>query len=108
MAPPKQQIFSLKGLKSFNLPLSVCVFVSPQLSLLSELGFGGVLLYIDPCDAPPDHHAWHQAFRVTLNPGGNPAMGECSSSPMTRVSMCNVTFYLSVQVKKHRQKYDGG
>uniref|UniRef100_A0A3P8U1G1 N-acetylated alpha-linked acidic dipeptidase like 2 n=1 Tax=Amphiprion percula TaxID=161767 RepID=A0A3P8U1G1_AMPPE len=46
-----------------------------KLSLLSELGFGGVLLYIDPCDAPPGHHIWYQAFRVTLNPGGNPANG---------------------------------
>ncbi|XP_029904671.1 inactive N-acetylated-alpha-linked acidic dipeptidase-like protein 2 [Myripristis murdjan] len=44
-----------------------------KLSLLSQLGFGGVLLYVDPCDAPPDRHVWHQAFRVTLNPGGNPA-----------------------------------
>ncbi|CAK6981824.1 inactive N-acetylated-alpha-linked acidic dipeptidase-like protein 2, partial [Scomber scombrus] len=44
-----------------------------KLSLLSELGFGGALLYIDPCDAPPGRHIWHQAFRVTLNPGGNPA-----------------------------------
>lgn len=54
---------------------SICVCV--QLSLLSELGFGGVLLYIDPCDAPPGRHISHQAFRVTLNPGGNPAVGEC-------------------------------
>ncbi|KAK1896964.1 Inactive N-acetylated-alpha-linked acidic dipeptidase-like protein 2, partial [Dissostichus eleginoides] len=45
-----------------------------KLSLLSELGFGGVLLYIDPCDAPPGSHTWHQAFRVTLNPGGKPAI----------------------------------
>ncbi|XP_053178298.1 inactive N-acetylated-alpha-linked acidic dipeptidase-like protein 2 [Scomber japonicus] len=44
-----------------------------KLSLLSELGFGGALLYIDPCDVPPGRHIWHQAFRVTLNPGGNPA-----------------------------------
>ncbi|XP_071370155.1 inactive N-acetylated-alpha-linked acidic dipeptidase-like protein 2, partial [Centroberyx affinis] len=43
-----------------------------KLSLLSELGFGGVLLYVDPCDAPPDRHISRQAFRVTLNPGGNP------------------------------------
>ncbi|XP_036969592.1 inactive N-acetylated-alpha-linked acidic dipeptidase-like protein 2 isoform X2 [Acanthopagrus latus] len=49
-----------------------------KLSLLSELGFGGVLLYIDPCDAPPGRHISHQAFRVTLNPGGNPAVGEVS------------------------------
>ncbi|XP_047444157.1 inactive N-acetylated-alpha-linked acidic dipeptidase-like protein 2 [Mugil cephalus] len=44
-----------------------------KLSLLSELGFGGALLYIDPCDAPPGRHTWRQAFRVNLNPGGNPA-----------------------------------
>ncbi|XP_037625405.1 LOW QUALITY PROTEIN: inactive N-acetylated-alpha-linked acidic dipeptidase-like protein 2 [Sebastes umbrosus] len=49
-----------------------------KLSLLSELGFGGVLLYIDPCDAPSDRHTWHQAFRVTLNPGGDPAIDEVS------------------------------
>ncbi|CAB1445184.1 unnamed protein product [Pleuronectes platessa] len=47
-----------------------------KLSLLSELGFGGALLYVDPCDAPPGRHTWNQAFRVTLNPGGNPAIGE--------------------------------
>lgn len=58
----------------FLLTVSLCVYV--QLSLLSELGFGGALLYIDPCDAPPGRHTWNQAFRVTLNPGGNPAMGE--------------------------------
>ncbi|KAG7514082.1 inactive N-acetylated-alpha-linked acidic dipeptidase 2 [Solea senegalensis] len=44
-----------------------------KLSLLSELGFGGVLLYVDPCDAPPSRQVWNQAFRVTLNPGGDPA-----------------------------------
>ncbi|KAM4628730.1 inactive N-acetylated-alpha-linked acidic dipeptidase-like protein 2 [Polymixia lowei] len=44
-----------------------------KLSLLSELGVGGVLLYVDPCDSPPDRHIWHQAFRVTLNPGGDPS-----------------------------------
>uniref|UniRef100_UPI0037E7ACF9 inactive N-acetylated-alpha-linked acidic dipeptidase-like protein 2 n=1 Tax=Semicossyphus pulcher TaxID=241346 RepID=UPI0037E7ACF9 len=49
-----------------------------KLSLLSQLGFGGVLLYIDPCDAPPGRHTWHQAFRVTLNPGGNPAIADVS------------------------------
>uniref|UniRef100_A0A3Q3WL08 Uncharacterized protein n=1 Tax=Mola mola TaxID=94237 RepID=A0A3Q3WL08_MOLML len=61
-----------------------------KLSLLSELGFGGVLLYIDPCDAPPGRHTWHQAFRVTLNPGGNPAMGEYAPS----VSRGNLTSLL--------------
>uniref|UniRef100_A0A3B4WB61 N-acetylated alpha-linked acidic dipeptidase like 2 n=1 Tax=Seriola lalandi dorsalis TaxID=1841481 RepID=A0A3B4WB61_SERLL len=49
-----------------------------KLSLLSELGFGGALLYIDPCDAPPGRHTWNQAFRVTLNPGGNPAIAGVS------------------------------
>uniref|UniRef100_A0A3Q3KZE7 N-acetylated alpha-linked acidic dipeptidase like 2 n=1 Tax=Labrus bergylta TaxID=56723 RepID=A0A3Q3KZE7_9LABR len=49
-----------------------------KLSLLSQLGFGGVLLYIDPCDAPPGRHTWNQAFRVTLNPGGNPAIADVS------------------------------
>ncbi|XP_026161392.1 inactive N-acetylated-alpha-linked acidic dipeptidase-like protein 2 [Mastacembelus armatus] len=44
-----------------------------KLSLLTELGFGGVLIYIDPCNALPGRHTSHQAFRVTLNPGGNPA-----------------------------------
>ena len=47
--------------------------VSPQLSLLSEAGFGGVLLYVDPCDSPPGRHIWQKTFRVTLNPGGDPS-----------------------------------
>lgn len=55
-----------------------------QLSLLSELGFGGVLLYVDPCDAPLDRHTWHQTFRVTLNPGGSPALGR---------SLCQIPFF---------------
>ncbi|XP_034439527.1 inactive N-acetylated-alpha-linked acidic dipeptidase-like protein 2 [Hippoglossus hippoglossus] len=49
-----------------------------KLSLLSELGFGGALLYVDPCDAPLGRHTWNQAFRVTLNPGGNPAIAGLS------------------------------
>ncbi|CAJ1059676.1 inactive N-acetylated-alpha-linked acidic dipeptidase-like protein 2 [Xyrichtys novacula] len=49
-----------------------------KLSLLSQLGFGGVLLYIDPCDVPPGRHTWHQAFRVTLDPGGDPAIADMS------------------------------
>lgn len=44
-----------------------------KLSLLSELGFGAALLYVDPCDAPQGQSMWSQAFSVTLNPGGNPA-----------------------------------
>ncbi|XP_026076711.1 inactive N-acetylated-alpha-linked acidic dipeptidase-like protein 2 isoform X1 [Carassius auratus] len=38
-----------------------------KLSLLSEVGFGGCLLYVDPCDAP----FGNKTFGVTLNPGGN-------------------------------------
>ncbi|XP_068174930.1 inactive N-acetylated-alpha-linked acidic dipeptidase-like protein 2 [Antennarius striatus] len=49
-----------------------------KLALLSQLGFGGALLYIDPCDAPLSRHTRHQAFRVTLNPGGNPDFVEGS------------------------------
>ncbi|XP_034035088.1 inactive N-acetylated-alpha-linked acidic dipeptidase-like protein 2 [Thalassophryne amazonica] len=49
-----------------------------KLSILSQMGFGGVLLYIDPCDGTRSRHIWHQAFRVTINPGGNPAIGEIS------------------------------
>ncbi|KAK2836035.1 hypothetical protein Q5P01_016519 [Channa striata] len=51
-----------------------------KLSLLSELGFGGALLYIDPCDTPPGRHTSHQAFRVTLNPGGDAATGGTDSA----------------------------
>ncbi|KAF0042493.1 hypothetical protein F2P81_006025 [Scophthalmus maximus] len=57
-----------------------------KLSLLSELGFGGVLLYVDPCDAPPGRPTWNQAFRVTLNPGGNPAIVNSEL-----LCFCNVT-----------------
>uniref|UniRef100_A0A9J7ZTM4 N-acetylated alpha-linked acidic dipeptidase like 2 n=1 Tax=Cyprinus carpio carpio TaxID=630221 RepID=A0A9J7ZTM4_CYPCA len=39
-----------------------------KLSLLAEVGFGGCLLYVDPCDAP----FGNKSFGVTLNPGGNP------------------------------------
>ncbi|XP_016110094.1 inactive N-acetylated-alpha-linked acidic dipeptidase-like protein 2 [Sinocyclocheilus grahami] len=39
-----------------------------KLSLLAEVGFGGSLLYVDPCDAP----FGNKTFGVTLNPGGNP------------------------------------
>ncbi|XP_016528219.1 inactive N-acetylated-alpha-linked acidic dipeptidase-like protein 2 [Poecilia formosa] len=51
-----------------------------KLSLLSDFGFRGVLLYIDPCDAPPGRNIWHEAFRVTLNPGGNPSFAGSGGS----------------------------
>ncbi|XP_073732059.1 inactive N-acetylated-alpha-linked acidic dipeptidase-like protein 2 [Misgurnus anguillicaudatus] len=43
-----------------------------KLSLLEQLGFGGSLLYVDPCDAP----FGNKTFGVTLNPGGNPSSQE--------------------------------
>ncbi|RXN38496.1 inactive N-acetylated-alpha-linked acidic dipeptidase 2 [Labeo rohita] len=47
-----------------------------KLSLLSEVGFGGSLLYVDPCDAP----FGNKTFGVTLNPGGNPFSQESTGS----------------------------
>uniref|UniRef100_A0A3P9IFF5 N-acetylated alpha-linked acidic dipeptidase like 2 n=1 Tax=Oryzias latipes TaxID=8090 RepID=A0A3P9IFF5_ORYLA len=41
-----------------------------KLALLSQWGFAGALLYVDPCDAPFSRSILHQIFRVTLNPGG--------------------------------------
>ncbi|XP_057218073.1 inactive N-acetylated-alpha-linked acidic dipeptidase-like protein 2 isoform X2 [Triplophysa rosa] len=43
-----------------------------KLSLLEELGFGGSLLYVDPCDSS----FGNKTFGVTLNPGGNPSSQE--------------------------------
>ncbi|KAL1022464.1 hypothetical protein UPYG_G00028030 [Umbra pygmaea] len=43
-----------------------------KLSLLAEMGFRGVLLYVDPCDSPSDQSQMNKAFGVTLNPGGDP------------------------------------
>ncbi|XP_028300449.1 inactive N-acetylated-alpha-linked acidic dipeptidase-like protein 2 isoform X2 [Gouania willdenowi] len=54
-----------------------------KLSLLAGLGFGGVLLYVDPCDAPLGRSNWNQAFRVTLNPGGNPANARAAERHVT-------------------------
>uniref|UniRef100_A0A671MIR6 N-acetylated alpha-linked acidic dipeptidase like 2 n=1 Tax=Sinocyclocheilus anshuiensis TaxID=1608454 RepID=A0A671MIR6_9TELE len=47
-----------------------------KLSLLAEVGFGGCLLYVDPCDAP----FGNKTFGVTLNPGGNPFFREDAST----------------------------
>ncbi|XP_037696360.1 inactive N-acetylated-alpha-linked acidic dipeptidase-like protein 2 isoform X2 [Choloepus didactylus] len=44
-----------------------------KLSLLEETGFGGVLLYIDPCDLPKTANLTHDAFMVSLNTGGDPS-----------------------------------
>ncbi|XP_062988036.1 inactive N-acetylated-alpha-linked acidic dipeptidase-like protein 2 [Elgaria multicarinata webbii] len=44
-----------------------------KLSLLEEAGFGGVLIYIDPCDLPKTQNLSNTAFMVSLNSGGDPS-----------------------------------
>ncbi|XP_049723750.1 inactive N-acetylated-alpha-linked acidic dipeptidase-like protein 2 isoform X4 [Elephas maximus indicus] len=44
-----------------------------KLSLLEKAGFGGVLLYIDPCDLPKTENLSYETFMVSLNPGGDPS-----------------------------------
>ncbi|KAM6225302.1 inactive N-acetylated-alpha-linked acidic dipeptidase-like protein 2 [Rhynchocyon petersi] len=44
-----------------------------KLSLLEKAGFGGVLLYIDPCDLPKTENLSYDSFMVSLNPGGDPS-----------------------------------
>nr|XP_008173382.1 inactive N-acetylated-alpha-linked acidic dipeptidase-like protein 2 [Chrysemys picta bellii] len=44
-----------------------------KLSLLEEAGFGGVLLYVDPCDLPKTQNLSDKAFMVSLNNGGDPS-----------------------------------
>uniref|UniRef100_A0A9L0R4X9 N-acetylated alpha-linked acidic dipeptidase like 2 n=1 Tax=Equus caballus TaxID=9796 RepID=A0A9L0R4X9_HORSE len=56
----KSRFFFFSCLKSF-------------LSLLEKAGFGGVLLYIDPCDLPKTTNLSYDTFMVSLNPGGDPS-----------------------------------
>uniref|UniRef100_A0A8C7X7I3 N-acetylated alpha-linked acidic dipeptidase like 2 n=1 Tax=Oryzias sinensis TaxID=183150 RepID=A0A8C7X7I3_9TELE len=51
-----------------------------KLALLSQWGFAGALLYVDPCDVPFSRSILHQIFRVTLNPGGSPAIDEAGGN----------------------------
>ncbi|XP_068939702.1 inactive N-acetylated-alpha-linked acidic dipeptidase-like protein 2 isoform X1 [Petaurus breviceps papuanus] len=44
-----------------------------KLSLLEKAGFGGVLLYVDPCDLPKTTNLSRSPFMVSLNPGGDPS-----------------------------------
>ncbi|XP_057593686.1 inactive N-acetylated-alpha-linked acidic dipeptidase-like protein 2 isoform X2 [Hippopotamus amphibius kiboko] len=44
-----------------------------KLSLLEKAGFGGVLLYVDPCDLPKTANLSYDTFMVSLNPGGDPS-----------------------------------
>ncbi|CAM4732450.1 unnamed protein product [Leuciscus chuanchicus] len=64
-----------------------------KLSLLAEVGFGGSLLYVDPCDAS----FGNKTFGVTLNPGGNPFSQENS----------RVDRYVLVG-SRHGSWYEGG
>eukprot|EP00062_Callorhinchus_milii_P000713 gi/632934951/ref/XP_007887126.1/ PREDICTED: inactive N-acetylated-alpha-linked acidic dipeptidase-like protein 2 [Callorhinchus milii] len=44
-----------------------------KLSLLLEAGFGGALVYVDPCDSPQNMNTSHETFWISLNPGGDPS-----------------------------------
>ncbi|KAL1777818.1 inactive N-acetylated-alpha-linked acidic dipeptidase 2, partial [Sigmodon hispidus] len=44
-----------------------------KISLLEKAGFGGALLYIDPCDVTKSEDLSSETFMVTLNPGGDPS-----------------------------------
>ncbi|XP_075719775.1 inactive N-acetylated-alpha-linked acidic dipeptidase-like protein 2 [Rhinoderma darwinii] len=50
-----------------------------KLSLLEETGFGGVLIYIDPCDIPETQNSNDNAFMVSLKSGGFPFTSESSN-----------------------------
>ncbi|XP_045150923.1 inactive N-acetylated-alpha-linked acidic dipeptidase-like protein 2 [Echinops telfairi] len=66
-----------------------------KLSLLEKAGFGGVLLYIDPCDVPRATHLGSDAFLVSLNPGGDPSTpGYPSVDGSFRHSRSNLTSLL--------------
>ncbi|XP_021572770.1 inactive N-acetylated-alpha-linked acidic dipeptidase-like protein 2 [Carlito syrichta] len=66
-----------------------------KLSLLEKAEFGGVLLYIDPCDLPKTVNLSHDTFMVSLNPGGDPSTpGYPSVDGSFRQSRPNLTSLL--------------
>ncbi|XP_058442165.1 inactive N-acetylated-alpha-linked acidic dipeptidase-like protein 2 isoform X3 [Marmota monax] len=66
-----------------------------KISLLEKAGFGGVLLYIDPCDLPKTANINYDNFMVTLNPGGDPSTpGYPSVDGSFRQSQSNLTSLL--------------
>ncbi|NWX98261.1 NADL2 protein, partial [Nothoprocta ornata] len=66
-----------------------------KLSLLEDAGFGGVLLYVDPCDLPRTAALPDQAFMVSLNGGGDPSTpGYPSSDGIYRQNRSNLTTLL--------------
>ncbi|XP_075412163.1 inactive N-acetylated-alpha-linked acidic dipeptidase-like protein 2 [Tenrec ecaudatus] len=66
-----------------------------KLYLLEKAGFGGVLLYTDPCDVPKAKGLASDAFMVSLNPGGDPSTpGYPSVDGSFRHSRSNLTSLL--------------
>ncbi|XP_040468928.1 inactive N-acetylated-alpha-linked acidic dipeptidase-like protein 2 isoform X3 [Falco naumanni] len=66
-----------------------------KLSLLEDAGFGGVLLYIDPCDLPKTTDLDDKAFMVSLNSGGDPSTpGYASIDGTYRQNRLNLTTLL--------------
>ncbi|NXK94419.1 NADL2 protein, partial [Formicarius rufipectus] len=63
-----------------------------KLSLLEDVGFGGVLLYVDPCDLPKTTDLADKAFMVSLNSGGDPSTpGYASIEGSYRQTRLNLT-----------------
>ncbi|XP_060690127.1 inactive N-acetylated-alpha-linked acidic dipeptidase-like protein 2 isoform X2 [Hemiscyllium ocellatum] len=66
-----------------------------KLSLLLEAGFGGALVYIDPCDSPPREKLGEKTFWISLNPGGDPSTpGYPSIGGIFREHRTNITSLL--------------
>ncbi|NWU76790.1 NADL2 protein, partial [Onychorhynchus coronatus] len=66
-----------------------------KLSLLEDAGFGGVLLYVDPCDLPKTTDLADKAFMVSLNSGGDPSTpGYASIDGSYRQNRQNLTTLL--------------
>ncbi|NXL41859.1 NADL2 protein, partial [Podilymbus podiceps] len=66
-----------------------------KLSLLEDVGFGGVLLYVDPCDLPKTTELADKAFMVSLNSGGDPSTpGYASIDGSYRQNRLNLTTLL--------------
>uniref|UniRef100_A0A8B9D1B1 N-acetylated alpha-linked acidic dipeptidase like 2 n=1 Tax=Anser brachyrhynchus TaxID=132585 RepID=A0A8B9D1B1_9AVES len=66
-----------------------------KLSLLEDAGFGGVLLYVDPCDLPKTTDLADKAFMVSLNSGGDPSTpGYASIDGSYRQHRLNLTTLL--------------
>uniref|UniRef100_A0A8C3UBC2 N-acetylated alpha-linked acidic dipeptidase like 2 n=1 Tax=Catharus ustulatus TaxID=91951 RepID=A0A8C3UBC2_CATUS len=66
-----------------------------ELSLLEDAGFGGALLYTDPCDLPKTADLADKAFMVSLNSGGDPSTpGYASIDGSYRQNRLNLTTLL--------------